>query len=72
MVPTKDGTEREDCANCRPLLSIKPIAISQLSRTTEEKEVRTKLCAVSSISPAMRCQAVPSRRAEKLDMAILL
>ena len=24
MVPTKLGTEREDCANCRPALSISP------------------------------------------------
>jgi hypothetical protein len=55
IVPTKEGTEREDCASWRPWLSISPIAMSQLSRTTEEKEVRTKACAPSSISPAMRC-----------------
>ena len=65
MVPTKDGTERDDCANCRPALSISPIAMSQLSRTTEEKEVRTKFCAASSISPAIRLQAEPRLSAVK-------
>jgi hypothetical protein len=69
MVPTKDGTDREDCANCRPALSISPIAMSQLSRTTEEKEVRTKFCAASSISPAMRLQAEPRLSAEKPAMS---
>jgi len=65
MVPIKDGMLRDDCANCRPRLSIRPTAKSQLSLTTEENDVRTKVCAVSSIRPLKRCQVTPSCRAEK-------
>ena len=64
IVPMNDGTLREDCANSRPRLSIRLTARSQLSRTTDEKEVRTKVCAVSSIRALNRRHSVPTCRAE--------
>ena len=59
IVPMNDGTLREDWANRRPCPSIMLTARSQLSRTTEENEVRTKVCAVSSINALKRRQTTP-------------